>query len=148
MKRFIIFIAVFSISAASTAQILKPVKWSYASKRVSDTEAVVLIKATMEKGWHIYSQTVPESGPQPTRFSFEPSKGYKLKGKTGEPQPITEFEKTFDMELSYFENSVVFQQRVNLVESSPTITGKVVYMVCNDMQCLPPEAVEFSIPIT
>src|SRR3546814_6604656 len=79
----------------------------------------------MEKGWHIYSQTVPESGPQPTRFSFEPSKGYKLLGKTGEPQPITEFEKTFDMELSYFENYVVFQQRVNLVESSPTITGKV-----------------------
>src|SRR3546814_10665277 len=64
MKRFIIFIAVFSISAASTAQILKPVKWSYASKRVSVTEAVVLIKATMEKGWHIYSQTVTESGPR------------------------------------------------------------------------------------
>src|SRR3546814_13077323 len=124
MKRFIIFIAVFSISAASTAQILKPVKWSYASKRVSDTEAVVLIKATMEKGWHIYSQTVPESGPQPTRFSFEPSKGYKLMGKTGEPQPITELEKPFAIELSYSVNSVASKQRVTLFEVSRRITGK------------------------
>ena len=53
MKRIILIVAVFLICATSFAQILKPVKWSYASKRINDNEAIVFIKATMEKGWHI-----------------------------------------------------------------------------------------------
>lgn len=83
----------------------------------------------------------------PRVFSFTQSKGYKINGKTNEPKPITGFEDAFNMDLSYFENTVVFQQRITLVEKSPTVKGKVVFMVCNDMQCLPPEEVEFSIPI-
>lgn len=147
MKKTILFITVFLICATSFAQILKPVKWSYAFKRINDSEAIVFIKATMEKGWHIYSQTVPDGGPEATSFSFSVSKDYKLKGKTSEPAPITTFENAFKMELSYFENAVVFQQRIIQVGSSPTVKGKVVYMVCNDMQCLPPHEIEFSIPV-
>lgn len=147
MKKILFFTVAFFVSATSFSQILDPVKWSYASKRISDTEAVVLIKATMDKGRHIYSQTVPKDGPQPTSFSFNSNNGYKLKGKTNEPKPIIEFEKAFNMGLGYFENSVVFQQRIDLLASSPTVKGKVVYMACNDTQCLPPEEVEFSIPI-
>lgn len=135
------------IGSASFAQILEPVKWSYAAKRISDTEAVLLIKATMDNGWHIYSQHIPENGPQPTAFSFTPLKGYKIKGKTNEPKPITGFDEAFNMDLSYFENTVVFQQRIDLVDKSPTVKGEVVFMVCNNMQCLPPEEIQFSIPI-
>ena len=93
MKKIILIVAVFLICATSFAQILKPVKWSYASKRINDNEAIVFIKATMEKGWHIYSQTVPDGGPEATSFSFSASNDYKLKGKTSEPEPITRFVK-------------------------------------------------------
>jgi len=64
MKKIILTVVVFLICATSFAQILKPVKWSYASKRINDNEAIVFIKATMEKGWHIYSQTVRDGGPE------------------------------------------------------------------------------------
>lgn len=147
MKKIILIVAVSLICATSFAQILKPVKWSYASKRINDNEAIVFIKATIEKGWHIYSQTVPDGGPDPTSFSFSTSNDYKLKSKTSEPEPITRFEKYFDMKLSYFENSVVFQQRITQVVGSPTVKGKVVYTVCNDTQCLAPEKVEFSLAV-
>jgi DsbC/DsbD-like thiol-disulfide interchange protein len=147
MKKIILMVAVSLICATSFAQILKPVKWSYASKRINDSEAIVFIKATMEKGWHIYSQTVPDGGPEPTSFSFSASNDYKLKGKTSEPKPITKFENVFKMTLSYFENSVVFQQRITQGGGSPTVKGKVVYMVCNDIQCLAPEEVEFSLSV-
>ena len=147
MKKIILIVAVFLICATSFAQILKPVKWSYASKRINDTEATVFIKATMEKGWHIYSQTVPDGGPEATSFSFSASNDYKLKGKTSEPEPITRFVNVFKMKLSYFENSVVFQQRITQVGGSPTVKGIVVYMVCNDIQCLSPDEVEFSFPV-
>jgi hypothetical protein len=145
MKKIILMVAVSLIWATSFAQILKPVKWSYASKRINDNEAIVLITATMEKGWHIYSQTIPKGGPEATSFSFSASKDYKLKGKTSEPEPITRFVKVFKMKLSYFENSVVFQQRITQVGGSPTVEGTVAYMVCNDMQCLAPQEVEFSL---
>jgi hypothetical protein len=147
MKKIILIVAVFLICATSFAQILKPVKWSYASKRINDNEAIVFIKATMEKGWHIYSQTVPDGGPEATSFSFSASNDYELKGKTSEPEPITRFVNVFKMKLSYFENSVVFQQRITQVGGSPTVKGKVVYMVCNDMQCLAPDEVAFSLAV-
>ena len=147
MKKIILIVPVFLIWFTSFAQILKPVKWSYASKRINDNEAIVFIKATMEKGWHIYSQTVPDGGPEPTSFSFSASNDYKLKGKTSEPEPITKFVNVFKMQLSYFENSVVFQQRITQLGGSPTVKGKVVYMVCNDIQCLAPDEVEFSLPV-
>lgn len=147
MKRIILFAAFIFISAASSGQILTPVKWSYASKKINDKEAVLLLKATIDKDWHIYSQTVPENGPEPTSFSFHSSKAYELNGKTNAPNPIVEYDPTFDMEVGYYENSVVFQQRIELVDPSPAIKGILTYMVCNDEQCLPPEDVTFNIPV-
>ncbi len=147
MKRILFFVAFIFINVASFGQILTPVKWSYASKQINDKETVLLLKATIEDSWHIYSQTVPKEGPEPTSFSFYPSKAYELNGKTNAPNPIIEYDPTFDMEVGYYENSVVFQQRVKLVDLSSTVKGTLTYMVCNDEQCLPPEEVTFNIPV-
>ena len=147
MKKAMIFLVALFVSATSLAQILKPVKWSYASKKINKSEAILLLKATIDDGWHIYSQTVPENGPQPTGFSFRSSKAYQLKGETQAPKPVLKHDPTFDMEVGYYKNSVVFQQRVKLVESSPTVKGTLTYMVCNDQQCLPPEEISFNIPV-
>jgi len=148
MKRILMLLAVLVISTAAFAQIEAPVKWSYAAKKVSATEAIVFLKATIQKDWHIYSQTVKEGGPIKTTFTFNPSKEYAPVGKTTEPKPITKFEKAFSMNVSYFENTVVFQQKVKLKSAkAAAVTGKLEYMTCNDMKCLPPEEVEFSIPL-
>jgi DsbC/DsbD-like thiol-disulfide interchange protein len=129
------------------AQILKPVHWSYAAKRTGKAGAVVFIKATIEDGWHIYSQHVKDGGPVATSFSFTPDAAYLPLGKTAEPKPIARFEKAFGMQVSYFEKSVIFQQRVNLKKDKVTVKGQFEYMTCNDKQCLPPETVAFSIPV-
>jgi hypothetical protein len=101
----------FTVLAAS-AQIETPVTWSYAQKRVSSTEAIVYIKATIQNGWHIYSQTVKPGGPVKTTIKFNPSKEFTKVGPTIEPKPLSKFEKVFDMNVGYFENSVVFQRNV------------------------------------
>jgi DsbC/DsbD-like thiol-disulfide interchange protein len=51
------------------------------------------------------------------------------------------------MDVSYFEKSVVFQQKIKLKGKEATIKGQLEYMTCNDKQCLPPDDVEFSIPV-
>ena len=134
-------------SATSYSQILKPVKWSYATKKTAKNEAIIYLKATIDKGWHIYSQRVGEGGPVKTSFSFTPSSSYKKLGATMEPKPITAFEKVFDMEVSYFSNTVIFQQKVSLSKLPAVVKGKIEYMVCDNSRCLPPEEVDFSLTI-
>ncbi|WP_316750367.1 protein-disulfide reductase DsbD N-terminal domain-containing protein [Pedobacter gandavensis] len=142
----ILSFVLFTVMGAS-AQIERPVTWSYAAKKISKTEAVVYIKATMESGWHIYSQTLKPGGPQPTKFSFAPSKDYTLVGKTTEPKATTYFDENFKMNVSYFGNQVVFQQKIKLNKATVIVKGKVEFMVCNDEKCLPPEEISFSVSV-
>jgi thiol:disulfide interchange protein DsbD len=146
-KAFAIVIALF-LSIGAYAQIVAPVKWAYAAKKTSATEVTVLLKATIDAGWHIYSQNVKEGGPIKTSFTFAKSKDYSLVGKTSEPKPITRFEKAFSMNVSFFENGVVFTQKIKLKSANvKAIKGQLEYMTCNDQKCLPPDDVNFTIPV-
>lgn len=147
MKNLILLTVGILFSLSASSQILKPVKWSYAAKKTSKTEATLYLKATIDEGWHLYSQNMADGGPVKTSFTFAPSKAYKPVGKTTEPKAIVKFEKSFDMNVSYFEKSVIFQQKVKLTGATATVKGTLEYMVCDDSQCLPPETVEFSIPV-
>jgi DsbC/DsbD-like thiol-disulfide interchange protein len=147
MKKLAITLCLLMAVSALQAQILAPVKFSYAAKKLNSTTAMVFIKATVDKGWHVYSQYVADGGPVKTTFTFSPSKEYALTGKTIEPKPITKFEKSFNMQVGYFEDAVVFQQKIKLLKGEATVKGTVEYMTCNDEKCLPPDQVEFSIPV-
>jgi DsbC/DsbD-like thiol-disulfide interchange protein len=147
MKKLILGITALMITISAHAQVESHVKWAYAAKKTSATEAVLFIKATIDNGWHIYSQTVKEGGPVKTSFSFTPSKEYTLAGVTVEPKPITKYEKVFGMNVGYFENAVIFQQKIKLKAGKSIIKGKLEFMTCNDQKCLPPDEVEFSIPV-
>ena len=130
------------------AQIETPVKWAYAAKKISNKEAIIYLKATIDKGWHIYSQNVQDGGPVKTSFSFVKSNDFFLTGKPVEPQPKKKFEKAFDMNVAYFENTVIFQQKVKLNDNlKPVIKGTLTYMACSNKECLPPEEVEFSVAL-
>jgi hypothetical protein len=148
MKRItLILTLVFFSAVGAFAQLENPVSWAYSAKKISSTEAVVYIKATIEDDWHIYSQNIKPGGPNKTTFAFTPSKDFSLVGKTTEPKPITKYEKVFKMDVLYFENEVVFQQKIKLNKGTTVVKGKVEFMVCNDKQCLPPSDVTFSIPV-
>lgn len=147
MKKITMAILFLVIGTALHAQMLTPVHWSYGAKRISKTEAVVFIKATIDDGWHVYSQFVKDGGPVKTTITFSPSKDYAVSGATIEPKPVTVYEKTFGMDVSYFESSVIFQQKVKLKADKTTVKGKLEYMTCNNKQCLPPDDIEFSIPV-
>jgi len=146
MKKLLVVLAVL-FTAGAHAQILTPVHWSYAAKKTSPTEATILIRATIDEGWHIYSQTVKEGGPIKTSFTFPASKDYTLVGKTIEPTPVTKYEKSFSMNVSYFENTVTFQQKIKLKAGKATVKGKLEYMTCNDQKCLPPEDLDFTVDV-
>lgn len=148
MKKALAMFAALFLTVGAYAQIVTPVKWAYAAKKTNPTEVTVFLKATMDNGWHIYSQHVKDGGPIKTSFTFAKSKDYTLVGPVSEPKPETRFEKAFSMDVSFFEKEVIFQQKIKL--KSPKVTaikGQLEYMTCNDSKCLPPEDVNFTIPI-
>ncbi|TWJ03535.1 thiol:disulfide interchange protein DsbD [Mucilaginibacter frigoritolerans] len=148
MKKLLILIVLMIVGISTYAQIETPVKWSYAAKKISSTEAVVFLRATIQDGWHIYSLDVKDGGPIKTSFTFDPSKDYSLNGKTTEPTPVTRYEKAFSMNVSFFEKTVTFQQKIKLKSANVSVVkGKLEYMTCNDQKCLPPEDLDFSIPL-
>jgi hypothetical protein len=147
MKKYIIGAGILLSGFCASAQVLTPVKWAYAAKKINSNEAVVLVKATIDKGWHIYSQNVADGGPAKTALVFNKSDDYTLVNKTTEPQPLKKYEKAFDMNVTYFENTVVFQQKVKLVKDKPVIKGTISFMACSNKECLPPEDVEFSVAL-
>ncbi|QEM10659.1 MULTISPECIES: protein-disulfide reductase DsbD domain-containing protein [Mucilaginibacter] len=147
MKKFILTALTSVIGTVAYSQILAPVKWSYAAKKIDKEQAIVFIKADIEKGWHIYSQRVADGGPVKTSFTFDKSDDYTLSGNTSEPKAVSKYEKAFSMNVQYFEQSVIFQQKIKLKNGQTSVKGTLNYMVCSDKQCLPPEDVEFSVPV-
>jgi len=146
MKKGLFFVTILLYTTVS-AQIMHPVHWSYAAKKISKKEAVVLIKATIDNGWHIYSVNQVDGGPQKTNFEFTPSKAFRLQDNIIEPHPVAKYEKSFAMDVHYFEKSVIFKQKVMLTSSDAVVRGKVSFMACNDQKCLSPDDVVFTIRI-
>ena len=150
MKKLFLYLLLATISVASLqSQILDPVKWSTSIKKISETEYDLISKATIDKGWHLYSQVVPENGPLPTVFTFEENKDYQTVGKIKESKGTTEMDPVFDMVITFFSNTATFTKRIKLTgDKGTTIKGEVEFMVCDDTRCLPPAYVDlvFKIP--
>lgn len=148
MKRITLFFALMVATTVSAfAQLENPVTWQYAAKKTSSKEATLYIKASLDANWHLYSQHLKPGGPSKTQFTFAKSKDFELVGQTTEPKPIVKYEKVFKMNVAYFEDEVVFTQKIKLNKGTTTVKGVVEFMLCDEKQCLPPSEVSFSIPV-
>ncbi len=148
MRKLLSILLILIAFTTVKAQIVDPIKWTTSVEKVSETEYILIAKATLEKDWHLYSQDVPDDGPIPTTFSFETNENFELKGNTLEDKGHTEFEPAFDMEVKYFKDKAEFKQRIRLLTKELSLVkGEVEFGVCNDMQCLPPTTVDLSFNI-
>lgn len=148
MKKIVLVMTVMILTVTGAfAQIHKPIKWTVASKKLNNKEAVVFIKATIQSGWHIYSQNIKDGGPIPTSFTFAKAADYALSGKTAEPKPKIKHEEVFKMDVGYFTNEVIFQQKVALKNGKATVKGSVEWQACDASQCLPPDEYSFAVTI-
>ena len=142
MKK-IILILLLTLGFASYAQVFEPVKWTTSVEKVSETEYNLIAKASIDRGWHLYSQNVPEDGPIPTSFSFEENEGYSLIDNVVEEEGHTIDDPVFNMVIKFFEDSATFKQKVKITSTELTaIIGEVEFMVCDDSKCLPPTYVD------
>lgn len=127
-----------------------PVNWTFSSKKISDKTYEVHLTATLQSGWHLYSQLQPDDAIAiPTGFKFSNNPLLKLDGKTRE---IGKLEKYKDEKLgisaNQYSKKVDFIQVIKLKGNAKTnITGSVEYQTCDDKKCLPPKTVNFSVDL-
>ena len=140
---------VFQLKADDTSQIFEPVKWEASVEKISDTDYVLISKANVDKGWHLYSQKVPEDGPIPTTFEYTLEDGVELVGNTSEEEGVTIDDKVFQMKVTYFEDTAEFRQQIKVNNKNiKTLTSEVGFMACDDEKCLAPTYVDLNFDLT
>jgi thiol:disulfide interchange protein len=140
--RFWLLLIVSSCVVGANAQIEDPVKWKFSTKKINDCEYELQFNGTIDEHWHVYSLTLPgDDGPQPAKITFKDIKGYELVGKPTEGKPIKVMDKMWEMEVAYFEKTVVFKQKVKLLtDKGITLKGDYEYQACTDEKCIFPSA--------
>ncbi len=144
IKRTVLFcFLAFSFSFNLFSQVFEPVKWVTSTEKVSETEYVLISTATIDSGWHLYSQVVPDGGPIPTSFTYKTNSDFSLISNTTEEEGHTVDDPVFDMRIKFFEDKAEFRQRITVVNKELSIVeGEVEFMVCDDEKCLPPGYVD------
>ena len=145
MRKLIFTLTTVFFLSASYAQILNPVKFNYSAVKKGNNLYEVHIKTLLEPKWHIYSIKNPDGGAEPTVIRVTDGKAIGAPKEIGKLKSV--YDKEFQVNQKYFENSVDFVQMIKLNPGSKKIGGNIVYMVCNDKQCLPPKDVEFKIKL-
>lgn len=140
MKKLIILLLLCVSNFSVHAQKEDPVQWTSEIEKISDTEFNLIYKAEIKQTWHLYSQYLTENSGYPTEFmydSIQQLNDFKLVGKNKESKGITKFDKVFQAELTYFEGTATFTQKVAITNPNLTsITSEVIYQSCDDEKCV------------
>ncbi|MBL7721192.1 MAG: hypothetical protein JNK98_04285 [Chitinophagaceae bacterium] len=129
---------------------LNPVTWSFSAKKVADKTYEVQMVATMQTGWHLYSQVQPEDAIAiPTAFTITPNPLFTLDGKIKEVGKMEVMkDKDLGVSANQYSKTVTFVQKIKLKANVKTnFKGNVEYQTCDDKKCLPPKTVNFDIAI-
>ena len=71
--KILTFLTAFCLPLCFLAQSVNPVKWEVKYNDLTNKEGEIIITASIEKGWHTYSQNIsPDAGPVPTTVNFSP----------------------------------------------------------------------------
>lgn len=148
MKKLSILFLLLSMTFASFAQIVDPVKWTYSVKDLNETESELVFTAQLDNGWHLYSQHTDPNGPLAIYFEFKDSPDYKRIGGVNEPKPHEEMDDVFNCIVRSFSGKVTFRQKiVRLSKKDFKVTGIFGYQLCNDGSCIAPEDRDFSFSV-
>lgn len=132
------------ISTSLSAQILEPVTWSITENKTSDNTIEIRYKATIENGWHLYSNELPDGGPLATEVTYTTLEGAEIVGDlVADRAAVETYSDVFSMVLGNFKDEVTFVQKIKLLSPQYRIAGDVRYMACDDGTCIPPTTVAF-----
>jgi hypothetical protein len=148
MKKLSLVLVVFFGALICKAQ--SPVNWTFTAKKLADKTYEVHLTATVQTGWHLFSQAQPEDAVAlPTEIKFNPNPLLLVSGKLSEKGKMEKFhDEKLGISAHQYTDKVDFVQIVKLKAKAKTnLAGTVEFQTCDDKKCLPPKKVNFSIAI-
>ncbi|MEZ4854126.1 protein-disulfide reductase DsbD family protein [Flavobacterium sp.] len=136
MKKLFLLSCVF-INFVAHSQLLDPVKWKTSINQKSNDEFELVMQATIDEHWHMFSQYTPDGGSLPSVFEYKNQAGnYKLIGKTIESQYQKVYNDIFEIDEYLFENKATFKQVIKVTNTSlKEVKVYVEYQACKE-QCI------------
>ncbi len=133
----------------ANAQIKQPVKWKSSVEKISETEFNLVLNASIEDGWHVYSQFTPNDGPLPLVLTFKNQKGnFELVGKAVESAYKKQFNDVFGVDEYYFEKAFSVTQRIKITNlKNAKVNLNLEYQVCKDACINDNKNIVFDLPI-
>lgn len=129
------------------AQIMTPVKWSAKVNMTGPDQGQVVLTATIDNGWHMYSLDCdPDAGPQILEITYPKLDGVALEGKPTPDKPShKQYDDMFGAELSWWTQGVTITQKFKATKPEFNIDVMVVCSACNDENCIPPSRSTFNL---
>ncbi|HYD91900.1 MAG TPA: protein-disulfide reductase DsbD domain-containing protein, partial [Flavobacterium sp.] len=125
----------YSNAQAPGSNMKDPVKWTSKIEKKSDTEYVLILDATIEDEWHMYSQFTPDGGALPLEITFNNDKGnFEAVGKAVESPYEKEFNKTFGVDEYFWSHEAHLEQVIKVTNPANTLVQvNVYYQVCKEV---------------
>lgn len=150
IKKLLFSFVFLMVAGASAFAQLNPVSWAFNSKKIGDKTYEVRMTATMQPGWHLYSQVQPEDAIAiPTDIQFNKNPLISLNGAIKEVGKMEKFkDDKLGVAANQYAKKVEFVQVVKLKANAKTnLTGTIEYQTCDDEKCLPPKKVNFNLAV-
>lgn len=103
---------------------------------IKGNEGTIEFEAYIDNGYHLYSTNVPKGGPMPLSVKYLKVEGAEIIGDlvAGEGAK-TEYDSTFEMDVTFYDESALFTQKFKLTGGDYRIEGVVSYQSCGEGQC-------------
>lgn len=148
MKRwfFLLFWAVLPFISFAQDQ---PVQYTWKANHLEGNTFELIFKAKIAPGWYTYSMYLDSyDGPIPTSVNFEGGNATateKATEKTSKSSnKVSGFDEMFDMDITKYKKDLTIRQVFTVNSMKDAVKGYLEYMTCDDSQCRPPTAVEFT----
>ncbi len=140
------------ISLFGNAQ--NPVTWEFRCEKIKKQEFRIHMKATIQAGWHLFSQTQPDNAiVTPTTFTINKNPIIVFEAKflkDGKLLEMGQLERFTDKKLgiSADQYSEVVDFVLTVKTKADVVTnfnGNLEFQTCNDEKCLPPKRLQFNL---
>ena len=149
MKKFLAILIIFAAGFKAQAQ-MDPISWTFSAVKITDKDYEIHLKATIQSGWHLYSQKQPgDAIAEPTSIKVNANPLFKTDDKIKEVGKMEVMkDASLGISANQYSQSVEFVQKIKLKAAVKTnFTGSIEYQTCNDKKCLPTKKITFSVPV-
>lgn len=99
-------------------------------------EIELILKATIDNDWYMYSSDNEEGGPINAEITFESNGTFEVIGDLIPVNPDKKYDETFEMDITYFKGYAEFRQKIKVLQPNLDIQGEVEYQTCSDITLL------------